>query len=61
MLIIQLLYGLSDSAVYLHSQSNGVEENQHKHDVLKPCGVDYRPELVLHWVFGDVQLQRLGL
>lgn len=39
---------------YLNGQSDRVEQNEHKHDVLKPSGVDDGPELVLNWVLWDV-------
>lgn len=39
---------------YLDGQSDRVEQDEHKHDVLKPSGVDDGPELVLNWVLWDV-------
>lgn len=43
---------------HLNGQTQGVEDDQNKHDVLKSSGVDHIPELVLVGVFGDVAPQR---
>lgn len=43
---------------YLNSQTQGVEDDQDEHDVLKASRVDHIPELVLVGVFGDVAPQR---
>ena len=45
---------------YLNSQSEGVSQDQRKHDVFKLTGVDYFPEFELGGVFGDVNLDRLS-
>ena len=45
---------------YLNSQSEGVSQDQHEHDVFKLAGVDYFPEFELGWVFGNVNLYRLS-
>lgn len=44
--------------VVLYGQTQCVEDDQNKHDVLEACGVDHIPELVLIWVFGNVATQR---
>lgn len=49
------------TVVHLNSQSDGVEQDQDEHDILKPCGVNDRPELILDWILWDVELQGLGL
>lgn len=46
--------------LYLNSQSEGVSQNQHKHDVFKLAGVDDSPEFELGRVFGNVNLYRLS-
>lgn len=43
---------------YLNRQTEGVEDDQDKHDVFKSSGVDHIPELVLVGIFGDVAPQR---
>lgn len=43
---------------YLDGQTQGVEDDQDEHDVLKASRVDDIPELVLVGVFGDVAPQR---
>lgn len=43
---------------YLNSQTQRVENDQDKHDVLKASGVDHIPELVLVGIFGNVAAQR---
>lgn len=46
------------NSTYLYGQTQGVEDDQDKHDVLKASRVDHIPELVLVRVFGDVAPQR---
>lgn len=43
---------------HLNRQTQGVEDDQDKHDVLKSGGVDNIPELVLVGIFGDVAPHR---
>lgn len=43
---------------HLNGQTQGVDDDQDKHDVLKACRVDHIPELVLVRVFWDVAPQR---
>lgn len=43
---------------YLDGQTQGVEDDQDEHDILKASRVDDVPELVLVGVFGDVASQR---
>lgn len=49
------------SQCYLHSQSERVSQDQHKHNILKLAGVDDSPEFQLRWVLWDVDLDRLSL
>ena len=46
---------------YLYGQTEGVEYDEYKHDVLKACRVGHVPEPVLVWVLGDVTAQWTGL
>lgn len=54
------MFPLICSKWYLNSQSEGVSQNQHKHDIFKLAGVDDFPEFELGGVFGNVNLYRLS-
>lgn len=56
--LIELVY---ESGTHLHGQTNGVEEDECEHQVLKVGGVDHIPHLVLVGVLRDVAAQRTGL
>lgn len=42
---------------HLDSQTQGVKDDQDKHDIFEASGVDHIPELVLVGVFGNVATQ----
>lgn len=46
---------------HLNSQSDGVEQDENEHHVLKSCGVDDRPELILNRILRDVKFEWLSL
>lgn len=45
----------------LNSQSDGVEQDEDKHDIFKSSGVDDGPELVLNRILWDVEFEWLSL
>lgn len=49
------------SWAYLHSQTQSVEHNEEKHEVLEVAGGDNVPHPVLVGVLGDVAHQRPSL
>lgn len=45
----------------LNSQSDGVEQDEDKHNIFKACGVDDGPEPVLNRILWNVEFKGLGL